>query len=186
MIIDKLDKCRILVALKEDDMTGYDISVDKLNLKDEKCRASLKKLIKSACENQGVKLNSKAVLIEVMPHKDGLLILITLDFVRKTYKVKKPKMMPACRFSDAESLLACASKLKSEKAAVSANSLWLYAGKYYLLLEFPRLSPKAKAVLSEFGACISMSKVMVSRIKEAGREISGSNAVDKIVKSIES
>ena len=45
MIIDKLDKCRILVALKEDDMTGYDISVDKLNLKDENAKMYVQAVI---------------------------------------------------------------------------------------------------------------------------------------------
>lgn len=184
MTIDKLDKYRMLISLKEDEMKYYDISIDKLNFKDEKCRASLMNLLRIACENSGVEFVGRAVLMEAMPHKEGMLILVTLDFVRKVYKVKRQKTMTVCRFDDTERLMDCVIKLKTENAGVATNSLWQYKEKLYLLLEFSAASPKAKAVLSEFSECLSLSLLGVARIKEAGRELIGSNATNTIAKSM--
>ncbi|MBR3988666.1 MAG: adaptor protein MecA [Clostridia bacterium] len=188
MTIEKLDKARVLISLGQKDMDAYAVSIDKLNLKEAASKETLKSLLKLALERVGINAENKAVLVEAMPHKEGMLILITVDFarnLRKTYRIKKPKMQPVCKFSNAEGLLACVEKLKAEGQTMLKNSLWQYKNTYYVIFEYGVISPKAKAVLSEYSLCHSLSLTRIARIKEAGREILSYNAVEQIAKAFD-
>lgn len=187
MTIEQLDKWRVLISLKPQDMDTYAISIDKLNVKDNASKEALKTLLKLACDKVGIDTAQKAVLVEAMPHKEGLFILVTVDFkgkLRKTYKVKKPKMLPCCKFSDAEGLFSCVEHLNAEGIRLLPNSLWLYKEAYYLLFDFSGITSKAKAILSEYALCLSVSHTRLARIKEVGKELLKSNAVEKIAEAM--
>lgn len=187
MTIEQLDKWRVLISLKPQDMDTYAISIDKLNIKDKATKETLKSILQTALDKVGINTADKAVLVEAMPHKEGLFILVTVDFVRnirKVYRIKKPKMLPCCKFYTAEGLLSCVEHLKAGKVKLMPNSLWQYKGAYYLLFEFSGISPKAKAILSEYALCNSVSLPRLARIKEAGKELLKSNAVEKIAEAM--
>lgn len=188
MTIEKLDKARVLISLGLKDMDTYAVSIDKLNLKETKSKETLKSLLKLALERVGISAENKAVLVEAMPHKEGMLILITVDFtrnLRKTYRIKRPKMQPVCKFTNAEGLLACVEKLKAEHINFLKNSLWQYNDIFYVIFEYAAIPPKAKAVLSEYSLCNSLSLMRIARIKEAGKEILPSNALEQIANALE-
>lgn len=187
MNIEKLDKSRVLVSLGLKDMDTYAINIDKLNLKETDTKETLRRLLKIALERVGISAENRAVLVEAMPHKDGMLILITVGFsgsLRKTYRIKRPSMQPVCRFSGAEGLLACTELIKNDKIKLPPNSLWQYKNDFYVVFEYGGVSSKAKAVLSEYALCGSLSQVRIARIKEAGKEILASNAIEKIANAI--
>ncbi len=187
MTIEQLDKSRVLISLGLKDMDTYAISIDKLNLKDIKSKETLKDLLKLALDRVGISAENRAVLVEAMPHKEGMLILITVDFarnLRKTYRIKRPRMQPACKFLGAEGLLSCVELIKTEKIKLPPNSLWQYKNTFYVIFDYAGISSKAKAVLSEYALCYSLSLTRIARIKEAGKEILGSNAVEHIAKSM--
>ena len=186
MTIEKLDKSRVLISLGLKDMDTYAISIDKLNLKEKDTKETLRNLLELALERVGVSAENRAVLVEAMPHKNGMLILITIDFrkaLRKTYRIKKPKMQPVCKFNCAENLLCCVELIKGDNIKLPPNSLWQYKNELYVIFEYAGISAKAKAVLSEYARCESLSLVRVARIKEAGKEISAPNAVEKIARA---
>ena len=183
MVIEQLDSKRLIISLKEEDMKTYAINIEKLNVKDAQTRTSLKALLKYACCKVGFELQKKAVLVEAMPHKEGILILVTVETfgkLRKTYKVKKRDSMPCCRFDSAERLLSCIECLKKERLKFQSNSLWNYDGGYFLIFEISGLCSRAKAVLSEYGRCMSIGVSMCARIKELGYELKNDNAIDEI------
>lgn len=187
MTIEQLDKCRVLISLKPQDMDAYAISIDKLNIKDARCKETLKSILKSALDKVGISTEDKAVLVEAMPHREGMFILVTVDImrrIRKIYRVKKPKMLPCCRFDNAEGLLSCIELLKAEKIKLMSNSLWQYKKSYYLIFDCAGISPRAKAVLSEYAQCHSVSLTRLARIKEAGKMLLESNAVKKIAEAM--
>lgn len=187
MTIEQLDKWRVLISLKPQDMDTYAISIDKLNIKDKACKDTLKAILKEALDKVGISTEDKAVLVEAMPHREGILILVTVDFmrhIRKTYRIKKPRMLPCCKFDSAEGLLSCVEHLKTEKVKLLPNSLWQYKNGFYLIFELSGISPKAKAVLSEYALCHSVSLTRIARIKEAGKELLKSNAVEKIAEAM--
>jgi len=188
MTIELLDKARLLISLKPQDMDTYAINIDKLNVKDTHCKEALKAILDVALEKVGINAKDKAVLIEAMPYREGMLILVTVDVVRnirKVYRIKKPMMLPCCKFDSAEGLLSCIEHLKAEKIRLLPNSLWQYKQAYYLLFDFSGIPPKAKAVLSEYAQCHSLSLPRLARIREAGKELLESNAVEKIAKVFE-
>lgn len=183
MIIEQIDSKRFIISLKEEDMKTYAITIEKLNIKDEVSRNSLRALLKYACCKVGVELSKKAVLVEAMPHKEGMLILVTVETLgklRKTYRVKKQQTLPCCRFESAEKLLSCIETLKKEHMRLQSNSLWKYEGSYYLMFGISGLSARANAILSEYGKCMAPGLSVCARIREAGVELERGNAVDKI------
>lgn len=187
MTIETLGEGRVLVSLKPWDIDLYHININKLNLRDADTKESLKTLMSHALKESGINPQGRAVLVEAMPHKEGMLILITVDFVkklRKIYKVKKPSMLPACRFKGAEGLLSCVEKLVSEDIHLGGNSLWKYKDDLYLIFSSPIVTPRARAVLSEFSLCQSLSMVRIARIKEAGKILADKNAVEQIGKAM--
>lgn len=187
MTIEQLDKARVLISLKTEDMDTYAISIDKLNIKDKATKDSLKAILQAALDKVGISTADRAVLVEAMPHREGLFILVTVDFlrnIRKVYRVKKPKLLPCCRFDSAEGLLSCVEHLKAEKIRLLPNSLWQYKNAFYLIFDFAGISPRAKAVLSEYARCHSLSLPRLARIKEAGKELLQGNAVEKIAEAM--
>ena len=187
MTIEQLDKNRVLISLAQKDMDTYAISIDKLNLNKAECKQTLKELLTLALDKVGLSTKNRAVLIEAMPHKEGMLILVTVDFAknfRKTYKIKKPKMQPVCKFTSPEGLLSCVEKLKEENINLLSNSLWQYKEDFYVIFEYAGISPKGAAILSEYSFCHSLSLLRIARIKEAGRLICPSNALENIAKVI--
>jgi len=187
MTVEQLDKARVLISLKLQDMEAYAISIDKLNIKDSNSKEALRSILHYAFEKFGINSENKAVLVEAMPHREGMIILVTVDALhslRKVYRIKKPKTRQVCRFDSAEGLLSCIEHLKAENIRLLPNSLWQYKKGYYLLFEFSGTSPKAKMVLSEYARCYSFSLPRIARIKEAGVEIIGKNAVKIIAESM--
>ena len=187
MIIEKLDKSRVLVSLGLKDMDTYAIDIDKLNLKEKTAKETLRNLLKLALERVGISAQNRAVLVEAMPHKDGMLIMVTVDFMgklRKTYRIKRPSVQLVCIFSDVEKLLSCSELIKCGKIKLLPNSLWQYKNEFYVIFEYTGLSSRAKAVLSEYAVLQSLSRVKIARIKEAGKEILNSNALEQIAKVV--
>lgn len=187
MTIEQLDKARVLISLKVEDMDTYAISIDKLNIKDKASKDALKSILQLALDKVGISCEGKAVLVEAMPHKEGVFILVTVDVMkslRKTYRIKKPNMLPCCKFESAEGLLSCVEHLKSEGIRLLPNSLWQYKNTFYLIFDFSGIPPKAKAVLSEYSQCCSLSLPRLARIKEAGKELLAGNAVERIAEAM--
>lgn len=188
MIIEQLDSSRVLISLNLSDMDTFEMSVDKLNMRENKCKEKLKELLTLAFDKFSISTEKKAVLVEAMPHKEGLLIMAQVDVMRafrKVYRIKKPPMLPCCRFSGAENLLACMQRLKSFCKAMGANSLWLYKGQYYLIFEQGLMPKGALEVLGEYSNCSSVGLIKIARIKEAGKELAKGNAAMCICKQMQ-
>lgn len=188
MIIEKLDSSKVLISLNLSDMDTFELSIDKLNMRENNCKVKLKEIITLAFDKFSISTEQKAVLIEAMPHKEGLLIMAQVEGMRsfrKVYRIKKPRMLPCCRFSNAENLLACIQRLKAFVKVVGANSLWLYKEQYHLIFEQGLLPKGAPEVLSEYSNCSSMSMVRIARIKESGKELAKGNAICSICRQMQ-
>ena len=125
MTVEQLDKARVLISLKLQDMEAYAISIDKLNIKDSNSKEALRSILRYAFEKFGINTENKAVLVEAMPHREGMIILVTVDALhslRKVYRIKKPKTRQVCRFDSAEGLLSCIEHLKAENIRRQSSS----------------------------------------------------------------
>ena len=183
MTIDRLSRKSVLISLKKEDMSELSISIEKLNLKDSSCKNALKNLLALALEKTGIKKGNQTTMIEAWPHKDGCLILVTIDYPkppRKTYKVKRPPSSPCFCFSDAENLLASIEKLRIPTAHITSNSLWLYKDRYYIIFDFSCISAKVISILGEYSRYFYIPLHQKAKITESGKKLSAKNAIREI------
>ncbi len=187
MTIEQLDTRKVLISLCSEDMENFELKFNDMSFCDEHSRKVLLRLTQLACIKTGLEIKKGTVLMEALPHQSGCLLLVTLmeKPKRKTYKVKRFKEFPCFVFDSAEEMLSCAESLGSKDISVNRNSLWLYAGRYYLLFDYPLISPVCRGVLCEYSREIKGTAVNLSRIRESGKLLCRDNAVELIYSAME-
>ncbi len=186
MTIEQLDTRKVLISLCNEDMESFDLRFNDMSFCDEHSKKVLLRLMRLACVKTGLELKKGTVLMEALPHRSGCLLLVTLmeKAVRKTYRIKRLKDFPCFVFEDAEEMLSCAESLGSKDIYMHRNSLWLYMGRYYLLFDYPVISPVCRGVLCEYAREIKGTAVTLSRIRENGKLLWRDNAVEFIYSSM--
>ncbi len=186
MTIEQLDACKVLISLGSEDMKNFELQFENMSFYGEHSRRVLLRLLQLACMKAGMSYKSKSVLMEALPLRSGCLILVTMmeEKQRKTYKVKSVTPQPCFVFESAEELLSAAQEMFGQNFELHGNSLWLSEGRYFLVLESPLLTKKAREILGEYGAQYKTPQVQLARIKERGRLLHGGNALEYIGRKI--
>ena len=183
MTIEQLGKTRFLIALCSQDMKDFSLNFDTMSLWDDHSRKVLSRLLHLASNKTGISIKENSVLVEAVPYDLGCVLLVSLiDKVskRKVYKVKKSRGIPCVLFDTVTELLRCAEVFYRQEISLHTNSLWLFDGKYFLLLEYPFLSDRAKAILGEFGKVYLLSRTAIAAVKERGKVICKDDAISTI------
>ncbi len=187
MHIERLDKAKIIISLCSQDMQDFSFSFERMSFQDERSKTVMMRLLKLASLKTGMHLSGRTVLVEALPFTDGCMLLVTLldkEKSRRVYKVKRLKEYPAVVFFNADNLLSAAEAAYLRGGCIYPNSLWFAEKRYYLLMDYPYISPSLKGVLTEFGNYRSLSEAEVSRIKERGKLLVLSDAVGIIGKKV--
>lgn len=186
MTIEQLDTTKVLISLCSEDMEKFALRFNDMSFCDEHSKKVLLRLTQLACMKTGVEMKKGAVLMEALPHQSGCLLLVTLleKKRRKTYKVKKFREFPCFGFDCIDDLLSCVEILGSKDIPVHRNSLWLYGNRYYLVFDYPALSPVCRGLICEFADEVKSTAVTLSRIRESGKLLCRNNAVELIYNAI--
>lgn len=183
MTVEQLDKEKLLISLGLDDMRELSVSFETLDICDKDARMIIMRLLRLACKRAGVAYFQKTLLVEALPCDSGCLLLVTLmekHSKRRVYKVKRLREYPCFCFFSAESLLSAAERLKALNIKLYSNSLWLYKGRLFLIIDYPIVSERVGSVLAEYAESHSGTKVFVSRVRESGKLLCPSNAMSAI------
>ena len=129
MTIEMLEKGLILVSLRDEDMRRYALYEDRDAPSDDGLASrgpagrglasqgpagrglasqGLKSLLYRVSEVCGLDYHGKSFLIELLPSKDGCLLIISVRSVRrrrKTYRIKRSRTTRVCVFFDADAML---------------------------------------------------------------------------------
>ena len=178
MDIEQLSKGKLLITLSSEDMKDFKVSFDSLSIENKQERKVLLRLLQLACAKSGVSCEDKTVFVEALPFEGGCALLVTLvnrERERKTDRVKRQEKFPVVKFSCAEDLLSAAKSLKGK--AIYRNSLWLWEGEYFLIMDYPVLSRESSLILSQYGRILSLTPVARSRIRESGRALCKDDAM---------
>lgn len=189
MHIERLDKAKIIISLCSQDMQDFCLNFEKLSFHDERSKTVMMRLLKLASVKTGIHMSGRTVVVEALPFQGGCMLLVTLldkESARKVYRVKRLKECPAVVFSEAENLLSAAEAVYVRGACMHLNSLWMADGKYYLLMDYPYMSPMLKGILTEFGRYLPLGEAEVSRIKERGQLLVSSDALRIIGSKVQS
>lgn len=164
-------------------MEDFSLEYEKLSFDDPHSNKILKRLLTLACTKTGLNITDKKILVEAIPQEKGCLILLTLlpKTHRKIYKIKKERKNLCYVFEDTESLIS-ASKAISGNSIHTENSVYLWNGKYAVILENILENPALFAKFREFSSCTLKGKIHTARVKEGGKLLAGKNGLEVINK----
>lgn len=178
MTIEQIDASKVMILLGKGDMKDFLLEYETLSFSDPHSRRILSRLLKLACTKTGLDTTGKKMLVEALPHKSGCLILLTLTPKRKkqVYKVKQSDNSLCCVFDDVEALIQAGIAL-GKTCYLPKNSVYLYLGKYYLLIERKPISVFTTAMLEEFSQAYMLDQISFARIRENGKLICENSAL---------
>lgn len=181
MIIEQIDNSKVLIVLGSTDMRDFSLEYRTLSFSDPHSRMILTRLLTLACVKTGMDTEDKKLIVEALPHSEGCLILLTLapKGRRRTYRIKKPDKNLCCVFRDSEALISAGVALKG-KNLLPQNSVYLYRGKYCLVIDNRPVSLGALCLLEEFSTPFVCTKTAIARIKENGKKLSAGNGIQTI------
>lgn len=164
-------------------MEDFSLEYEKLSFEDPHSKKILKRLLTLACNKTGLNITDKKILVEAMPQEKGCLILLTVipEYHRKIYKIKKQRKNLCYVFEDTEALIS-ASRAFSGNMLQPANSVYLWDGKYAVVLENVVENKALFAKFREFSCQTLKGKIHTARIKENGKLLAGKNGLEVINK----
>ena len=184
MTIEQIDDGKVMIVLGKGDMRDFSLEYETLSFSDPHSRRILSRLLKLACTKTGLDTTDKKMLVEALPHKSGCLIVMTLTpkSRKRIYKVKQRDEVLCCIFDDVEALINAGVAIGSD-LYLPENSVYLYGGRYYLLLKNRPVSVYALVLLEEFSDTYMYDKISAAIIAEHGKPIAEKDAIRRLAKS---
>lgn len=179
MQIIQINENRVLITLKNDDISNFDLEFDKLNYSDPCQQKIIERLFTLACVNNDICTKDKTVTLEALPNPDGYYILVSLNDKksRKRYRIKRIKEYPCYQFFNIDSMFTIIKKLYNCDALYYNNSLYCYNNRYYLVFDYPSVPKKVQSLLNEFALKVKCNKLFLARLNESAKKISSGNAI---------
>ena len=185
MIIEQIDSSKVLISLCNRDIDDYKIELNSMSINDPHHKKILMRLLDVVCNKTGLSTKNKQLLMEAVPVDSGCLILVTfMDIKPKItkYKVKNPQRSFCFSFDNTDNFIKAVTLLYKENIYFRNCRAMLFNNKYHLIFDNCPVAHKAKRILSEFGRRKPCNRAYMSALKEAGKPICDSNAVDTIGK----
>lgn len=182
MTIEQIDSNRLLIILEDEEMQGYSLDFDRMELNDPNYKEILKQLLTIAGMRKDFEIRGKTLLVEALTHKSGCLFIVTVlpeynSVIKRRYRIKKAKGTMIYGFSDVECLLSAIERLYKQGYAFENSKLY-YNGEYHLVIYYGSGVPiRAIAILEEYGTKELAGKINLARIAEKSKLISGCHAI---------
>jgi negative regulator of genetic competence, sporulation and motility len=186
MIIEQLDRHKVLISLCNRDMEDFALSFDNMSFADPHAKKILLRLLTLACRKAGIETKNKRLVVEALPHDLGCLILMTLEAQAKTspkvYRLKPAQTDYCFAFENSNDFFESVKMLYEADTNFIESSAIAMDGKFYLVLTAFKLAKNTMAVLREFGCQTSFSPIFKAKLFEAGALLAGKNAIKVIGK----
>lgn len=187
MKISQLSHNKVLISLCDDDMKNFELKFDEMGMCDPHSKKIINRLLTLACSSNNIETDNKTIICEALKSDNGCVLFVSVkekNYKRKKYRIKRISEYPCYKFSDAETMLTAFEKLYNLDALYYNNSAYFYAGRYYLVFDYPIVSKKAEQVLLEFATKTKGSKTFIARLNESGKTLSNGNAIVHIGSSL--
>ncbi len=193
MKIELLDDKTVKVVLSNTDMISLNLTYDEMDYKNPDTKRVILQLVDQIKKEVSLDLSTSKLFIEAFPYVDGGCILYVnlLDLnlksksTAKQYKISFDTPIIFC-FSDIDSLGNLSKRLLERYShIILKNSLYLYNGKYYLLLyTYFKMDDQLSRLLNEYGQYYGKGAIMSAVIQEHAKELISSDALEKLVDCI--
>lgn len=180
LTVDKIAENRVLIVLEEKDMTDFSLDYNKMSFEDVHSRKILMRILQLASIKTGLELNGRRVMLEAILLNDECYLLITVRTRQhKTYRLKDNNKSLCYHLGGSGNFLDTVEQLYRQNVCCNHNSAYEYKNEYYLIFDYPSIPRKLKRVLLEYGSK-SGEEITAARIKENGRQLCRSNAIERI------
>ncbi|MDR0913919.1 MAG: adaptor protein MecA [Oscillospiraceae bacterium] len=187
MIIEQLDRHKVLISLCNRDMDDFALNFDDMSFADPHAKKILLRLLTLACRKAGIETKNKRLVVEALPHDLGCLILMTLESTAKTspkvYRLKQAATDYCFAFENSEDFFESVKMLYESGSDYIETSAIAMDGKFYLILTAFKLPKNIVAILREFGSQTGFNSMFKAKLFEAGTLLAGKNAITQIGKA---
>lgn len=180
---------RLKITLNREDLGRFHMTYEQLDYANEPTRHMMETLLKSAGGITGFDGGDGRLLIEVFPApEEGCVIYFTRLAGEETQPPQRFRLRHASRaqptvfhFADSGSLLDAIGRLHGSGSRPSDSSLYALAGDYRLVL-YPKEEQQhsIRLLLQEYGKELPGNRAAMAYLREHGRLLCGSNAVEEI------
>lgn len=205
MIIEQIDKKRLMIMLESEDMNSLELTYENISWKNYKFKLLVAKLLALAKFKTGFSVDNCKLSIETIPQGLGCVIIFTLfpdiniessskkqhnDFniEENNDTVDIVNTEPFIyKFDSVDDLFSICGKLsKMRKTNIIRSSVVKLGGSYHILV-YPKnidLPLNVSTILSEYGDKIKFSRTLEAYLYEFGQIIHNKNAITHIGKCL--
>ena len=185
MNIEKLDSSRIIISLCNNELESYCVSFESLDPNEAHSKKLLSMLMKSAASQTGVSFRNKHIVIEALKFENGCMLLFTITSRKRVYRIKYYNDAYIFSFTGAEELLCCAEALYRMGRMRFSSSVYLFGGKYWLVLNCKALpGQKFLCTIREFCKDERRGALAGAVLAEHGKLIAKKNAIEVLGRAL--
>lgn len=189
MKIQKLDEKTVRVLLSAADLQQFQITYEQMNYSDEKTKQAILMIVRQIKSQTGLPVESVRLFIEAFPdEKNGCILYVNLiesSDEKKMFRCERTSFDTpiGLEFDNIDILTdACTSLLHEFGHLITKSALYLYEGKYRLLLyTYCKMEKKIISLLEEYGTYLGKGSVLCAFIQEHSNAIASEHAVETIV-----
>ena len=190
MKIELLNDKTVKVVLSNTDMINLNLNYDEMDYKNPDTKRVILQLVDKIKQEVSIDLSTSKLFIEAFPYVDGGCILYVnlLDLNEKSNAVARQCKISfdtpiIFSFSDLDTLGNLSKRLVMRYShIILKNSLYLYNGKYYLLLyTYFKMDDQLSRLLSEYGQFYGKGAIMSALIQEHAKELIACEALETLV-----
>ncbi len=199
MKIERLTENKIRIILKQDDFKDKSIDVKTIMTKPSISQNFFLELLKQAKKEIGFDTDGYKLLIEGFSSSNDTMVFTITKYTKKEdTKIKKRPLVrkktsqfptsdfATFIFNTFDDFCSFCSNLNISTYKLASSSLYLYNNKYYLVLKNINVQNKSLQKfynhLSEFGILYSTNYIFENKLKEYGKCIIKTNAINKTIK----
>ena len=182
-----VDQKTVKIFLSNRDMSEFNITYEKMDYRDIDTKKAIMKILKEIQKEGGHDFRSGKLLIEAFPNKGEGCVLYISNIKPENEKIKKRSETPLIFQFNGIDLLCDATKrlFMQYSHLILKSALYLVDGKYSLVISsYYKLDEKLIIFMDEYGATWGCGEIKNAFIKEHGKVLMKSNAVEEIVEYI--
>lgn len=193
MIIERIDKKRLLIVLENYDMTSLGISYNDISWEDKNSRIIMARLLTLAKIETGFSIENCKLSIQALPQYNGCAIIFTISPYPKHKSnknnnkshFKSEYKTSIYKFDKIEHLFSLCKKIKNHISEIKDSIILKIKNFYYLVLYYnSKLPMYTDTLLSEYACPLKSNKITISHLCEQGTLIGKNNALNFIVNNI--
>lgn len=182
MNIEQINSSKLLISLCDRELEEYDLNYETMDLKNEKTRSIIRRVLKYAENKTGMELSTGSLVIEAMKYDHGCLLLVTLikNKSKKRYRIKMRSDSYLFSFQNTENMLSCMEQLYAAGKTPELSALYRTNYGYCMIVRCLLPDECFLRITGEFADKCKKGKIFCAAAAEKSRIIIPHRAISRI------